>query len=100
MTRIRDVAPMVEGGDGLQHLTFRQLLASKSLARRGMRRGARKAESHALYWRIEAELESRKKLRWSNIKADMPEIAALDEQANDDSPYLRPAGAMKPFGQL
>ena len=91
---------MVEGGDGLQHLTFRQLLASKALARRGMRRGARKAQAHALYWRIEAELESRKKLRWTNIKADMPEIPALDEQANDDSPYLRPAGAMKPFGQL
>ena len=90
---------MVEGGDGLQHLTFRQLLASKALARRGMRRGARKAQAHALYWRIEAELSSRRKLGWSNIKADMPEIPALDEQANDDSPHLRPA-RMRPFGQL
>ena len=90
---------MTAGGDGLQHLTFRQLLASKGMARRGMRRGPRKAEAHALYWRIEAELESRKKLKWSNIKASMPDIPALDEQANDDSPHLRP-GSVKPFGQL
>ena len=92
--RIADTPCRVPGGDGLTHLTFRQLLASKSLARRRMRRGPDKGAAHALYWRIEAELQSRRKLKWSNIKADMPEIPALDEQANDESPYLRP------FGQL
>ena len=89
---IRDTAPMVPGGDGFQHLTFRQLLASKSLARKRMRTGS--SDAHRMYWRIEAELESRRKLKWRNIKADLPQIEALDEQANDESEYLRP------FGQL
>lgn len=89
---IRDTAPTVPGGDGLEHLTFRQLLASKSLARRRMRRGS--SAAHALYWRIEAELKSRRKLKWSNIRRDLPDIPALDEQANEDSVHLRP------FGQL
>ena len=90
---IRDTAPIVPGGDGLQHLTFRQLLASKALARRRMR-GKRSGDAHKLYWRIEAELKSRRRLKWSNIRADLPDIPALDEQANAHSPHLRP------FGQL
>ena len=90
---IRNTAPMVPGGDGLEHLTFRQLLASKSLARRRMR-GRNAGEAHALYWRIERELKSRRKLKWSNIKRDLPDIPALDEQANEESAHLRP------FGQL
>ena len=88
---IRDAAPIVPGGDGLEHLTFRQLLASKSLARRRMR-GKRSGDAHRLYWRIEAELKSRRRLKWSNIKSDLPDIPALDEQANEESAHLRPFG--------
>ena len=86
--------PQVPGGDGLRHLTFRQLLASKSLARRAMRKGKKKKEAHAMYWRIEAELEGRRKLKWKNIKADMPDVAALDEVANEGDTYLRAPGRL------
>ena len=89
---MRSTAPMVPGGDGFEHLTFRQLIASKALARRRMRLGG--SDAGAMYRRIEKELESRRKLTWRNIRSDLPDIDALDEQANEESEYLRP------FGQL
>ena len=86
--------PTVPGGDGLRHLTFRQLLASKSLARRAARKGPNRARAQAMIRRIEKELESRRKLKWSNIATSLPDVPALDEQANDGMTYLRPYGRL------
>ena len=66
-------------GGGMPHLTWRELLASRAMARSAMRRGRNRARSKALLDRIESEIERRRLVRRDRLHARVPSIPALDD---------------------
>ena len=66
-------------GEGMPHLTWRELLASRAMARSAVRRGRNRARSKALLERIEGEIERRRLQRRDRLYAEVPTIAALDD---------------------
>ena len=63
---------------GLPHLTWRELMASRALAAKAMRRGRNRARSQAMLARIEAEIERRRQRRRDRLFANVPRIHGLD----------------------
>ena len=65
-------------GPGLEHLTWRELMANRAMARSAVRRGRNRVRSEALARRIEAEIERRRLRRRDRLVASVPSIPALD----------------------
>ena len=66
-------------GDGMPHLTWRELMGARAMARGAVRRGRNTARSKQLLQRIEAEIERRRRTRRDRLYSSVPSIAALDE---------------------
>ena len=62
----------------MPHLTWRELMTSRAMARRAGARGRNRGRSEALRARIEAEIERRRLFRRDRLHASVPRIPGLD----------------------